>query len=132
MTRAEIRIAAAEKRAEAAAAALRRAYDARNASVDAACAKHRPRVWRAEAADRAARCAVTVAKLASIGITPMETIIQWKGRRFVVRVTREGWRRLVPVGKKGARLKDRVEIDPPWRWSDVTVTGDTMKTETAG
>ena len=61
----------------------------------------------------------------------MATIIQWKGRRFVVRVTHLGWSRLLPVGKKCARLKGRVEIDPPWRWSEVTVTGETiMKTET--
>ena len=131
MTRAEIRLAAAKKREAAAMAAVRGAYEARDAAVDKVCRKHEARILRAVRERREAWRARAVAELAVIGIEPMATIIQWRGCRFVVRVTTEGWRRLVPVGKRGAILKSRVDIDPPFVWSAVTVTGDVMKKDAA-
>ena len=138
MTRAEIRIKAAERRAKAADAVLSKAYAAKRAAIEAATKKHSPRVWGAERKVREARIAVAVAELAALNITPMKTIILWhpKGytapsaqNRYVVRVTREGWKRLVPVGKKGAILAGRCDQDGPYstEWRKVTVTGDEVR-----
>lgn len=135
MTRAEIRIEAAKRRAKAAETALSRVYEAKRAALDAATKKHLPCVWAAERKVREARIAVAVAELAALGITPMKTIILWhpKGytapsaqNRYVVRVTREGWKRLVPVGKKGAILAGRNDQDGPYStgWHKITVTGE--------
>lgn len=41
---------------------------------------------------------------------------------WVVRVTPEGWKRLVPVGKNGRVLKGRVEQNAPYSWDRLTVT----------
>jgi hypothetical protein len=133
MTRAEIRIAAAKKRAKAAEAALSRAYERKRAAVAAASDKTNPAIWAASRKVSEARQAVAVAELAALGITPMRTIILWhpKGytapsaqNRYVVRVTREGWKRLVPVGKTGVILARRNEQYGPYStgWSKVTVT----------
>ena len=138
MTRAEIRIAAARRRAKAAEAALSKVYERNRAEREALTRKHSPRVWAAERKVREARIAVAVAELAALGITPMRTIILWhpKGytapsaqNRYVVRVTREGWKRLVPVGKKGAILAGRCDQDGPYstEWRKVTVTGDEVR-----
>ena len=138
MTRAEIRIETAKRRAKAAEAALFKAYAAKRAAIDATTKKHSPRVWAAERKVRDARIAVAVAELAALGITPMRTIILWhpKGytapsaqNRYVVRVTREGWKRLVPVGKKGAILAGRCDQDGPYstEWRKVTVTDEEVK-----
>jgi len=134
MTRAEIRIEAAKRRAKAAEAALSKAYEVKRAAIDAATKKHSPRIWTASRKAHEARQAVAVAELAALGITPMKTIILWHPRytgvtaqnRYVVRVTREGWKRLVPVGKTGAILKNRNEQAAPYsgQWHRVTVTGE--------
>lgn len=131
MTRAEIRIAAAKRRARAAEAALSKVYERNRAERKALTRKQSPRVWAAERKVQEARQAVAVAELAALGITPMKTIILWhpKGytsplarNRYVVRVTPEGWKRLVPVGKNGRVLKGRVEQNAPYSWDRLTVT----------
>ena len=138
MKRAEIRIAAAKRRARAAEAALSKVYERNRAEREALTRKHSPRVWTAERKVRDARIAVAVAELAALGITPMKTIILWhpKGytaasaqNRYAVKVTREGWKRLVPVGKKGAILAGRNDQDGPYStgWHKVTVTGDEVR-----
>lgn len=138
MTRAEIRIEAAKKRAKAADAALSKAYEFKRAAIEAVTRKHSPRVWDASRKVQEARQAVAVAELAALGITPMKTIILWhpKGytapsaqNRYVVRVTREGWKRLVPVGKSGVILKGRNDQDGPYStgWHKVTVTDQEVK-----
>lgn len=138
MTRAEIRIASAKRRAKAAEAALSKVYERNRAEREALTRKQSPRVWAAERKVREARIAVAVAELAALGITPMRTIILWhpKGytapsaqNRYAVKVTREGWKRLVPVGKKGAILAGRCDQDGPYstEWRKVTVTGDEVR-----
>ena len=138
MKRAEIRIAAAKRRARAAEAALSKVYERNRAEREALTRKQSPRVWAADRKVMEARVAVAVAELAALGITPMRTIILWhpKGytgpsaqNRYVVRVTREGWKRLVPVGKKGAILAGRCDQDGPYstEWRKVTVTGDEVR-----
>lgn len=138
MTRAEIRIAAAKRRSKEAEAALSKAYERQRAEREALTRKQNPRIWAAERKAREARVAVAVAELAALGITPMRTIILWhpKGytapsaqNRYVVRVTWEGWKRLVPVGKKGAILAGRNEHCGPYstRWNEVTVTDEEVK-----
>lgn len=140
MTRAEIRIEAAKKRAKEAEARMSRAYENQRAAIEAATKKHSPRVWAANRAVAEARQAVTIAELAARGITPMKTIILWhpkytgvtEQRRYVVRVTREGWTRLVPVGKTGVILKNRADQNPPYstrQWSMVTVTDQELGDE---
>ena len=137
MTRAEIRIASAKRRAKAAEAALSKVYERQRAERAALTRKQSPRVWAAERKAMEARVAVAVAELAALGITPMRTIILWhpKGytgvtaqNRYVVRVTREGWKRLVPVGKKGAILAGRNDQDGPYStgWHKITVTGEEL------
>lgn len=136
MTRAEIRIAAARRRARAAEAALFNERERKRAKIEALNLRAQPRIWAAERKARDARQAVAVAELAALGITPMKTIILWhpKGytapsaqNRYAVRVTREGWKRLVPVGKSGAVLSNRNEQTAPYRWDEVTVTNDEVK-----
>lgn len=136
MTRAEIRIAAAKRREKAAEAALSKVYERNRAEREALTRKQSPRIWAAERKVYDASVAVTVAKLAALGITPMRTIVLWhpKGytapsaqNRYVVRVTREGWKRLVPVGKKGVILAGRNEQDGPYDWSKATVTNEEAK-----
>lgn len=137
MTRAEIRIEAARRRAKAADAALSKAYEIKRAAIEAVTRKHSPRVSTASRKVQEARQAVAVAELAALGITPMKTIILWHPRftsplarhRYVVRVTREGWKRLVPVGKTGAILKGRNDQHGPYEhdWHKVTVTRDEVK-----
>lgn len=138
MTRAEIRIEAAKKRARKAEARLSRAHETKRAAIDAVTKKHSPRVWAAERAFFEARQAVAVAELAARGIAPMKTIILWHPKytgvtvqnRYVVRVTREGWTRLVPVGKKGTILASRVDQDGPFserEWNRVTATDQELR-----
>lgn len=138
MTRAEIRIAAAKKRARAAEAALSKAYERKRAAVAAASDRTNPAIWKATRKFQEARQAVAVAELAALGIVPMKTIILWhpKGytapsaqNRYVVRVTLEGWTRLVPVGKNCRTLKGRVDQDGPYskQWDRVTVTDQELQ-----
>ena len=138
MTRAEIRIAAAKRHAKAAEAALSKAYERQRAECEALARKQNPRIWAAQRKAREARIAVAVAELAALNITPMKTIILWhpKGytapsaqNRYVVRVTSEGWTKLVPVGKSGAILAGRNEHHGPYStgWSKVTVTSEEVK-----
>lgn len=138
MTRAEIRIAATKRHAKAAEAALSKEYERQRAAIECAKAKHRPRLSSALRRAREARVAVAVAELAALGITPMRTIILWhpKGytapsaqNRYIVRVTPEGWKKLIPVGKSGAILAGRNEHHGPYstRWNEVTVTDEEMK-----
>lgn len=134
-TRAETRIESAKKRVEAAETRQLQAWRKRNAAADAAAEKHSRRVRAAGRQVREARIALAIAELAAFGITPMKTIILWHPkysgvtvqRRYVVRVGREGWTRLVPVGKKGKILVSRIDQFPPLRWSEVTVTDEVMK-----
>ena len=137
MTRAEIRIASAKRRAKAAEAALSKVYERNRAAREKLTRKHSPRIWAAERKVMEARVAVAVAELAALGITPMRTIILWhpKGytapsaqNRYVVRVTREGWKRLVPVGVSGKILAGRNEQCGPYAtgWDRVTVTGEEL------
>lgn len=136
MTRAEIRIAAAKRHAKAAEAALSEECEHQRAAIECAKAKHRPRLSSALRRAREARVAVAVAELAALGITPMRTIILWhpKGytapsaqNRYVVRVSADGWKRLVPVGKSGVILAGRNEHFGPYDWSKVTVTDEEAK-----
>lgn len=137
MTRAEIRIEAAKRRAKAAEAVLSKAYERHRAAMEAASKKTNPAIWTASRKVQEARQAVAVAELAALGITPMKTIILWHPRftgvtaqnRYVVRVTREGWKRLVPVGKSGVILAGRNDVDGPYssEWHKVTVTGQEVK-----
>jgi len=137
MTRAEIRIEAAKRRAKAAEAVLSKAYERHRAAMEAASKKTNPAIWTAKRKVREARQAVAIAELAALGITPMQTIILWhpKGytapsaqNRYVVRVTREGWKRIVPVGKSGVILAGRSEQDGPYstEWHKVTVTDEEL------
>ena len=135
MTRAEIRIEAAKRRAKAAEAKLSKVYEVVRAEREKLTRKQSPRLWVAEANVRLARVALAVAELAALGITPMKTIILWhpKGytsplaqNRYVVKVTREGWKRLVPVGKTGVILKGRADQDGPWDWSKITITNQEL------
>lgn len=116
MTRAEIRIAAARRRAKAAEAAFSKAFERQRAEREALKRKQLPLIWKAERKVREARVEVAIAELMALGITPMKTIILWhpKGytapsaqRRYAVSVTREGWKELLPVGKTGAILAGR-------------------------
>lgn len=138
MKRAEIRIETAKRRAKAAEAALSKAYERQRAEREALTRKQSPRIWAAQRKAREARVAVAVAELAALGITPMKTIILWhpKGytapsaqNRYTVKVTREGWKRLVPVGKSGVILAGRNDRDGPYstEWHKVTVTDEEVK-----
>lgn len=138
MTRAEIRIAAAKRRSKEAEAALSKAYERQRAEREALLRKQAPRILAARRKAQEARVAVAVAELAALGITPMRTIILWhpKGytapsaqNRYVVRVTPEGWTKLIPVGKSGAILAGRNEHRGPYStgWSKVTVTDEEAK-----
>ena len=136
MTRAEIRIAAAKRRSKEAEAALSKVYERQQVERAALTRKQATRIWAAQRKAREARVAVAVAELAALGITPMKTIILWhpKGytapsaqNRYVVRVTRGGWKRLVPVGKSGVILAGRNDRDGPYNWSNVTVTDEEAK-----
>ena len=127
MTRAEIRIAAAQRRARAAEAALFNERERKRAKIEALNLRARPRILAAERKARDAWQAVAVAKLAALGITPMKTIILWRQNRYAVRVTLEGRKRLVPVGKRGAVLSNRNEQTAPYRWDEVTVTSEEVK-----
>lgn len=137
MTRAEIRIEAAKRRAKAAEAVLSKAYERHRAAMEAASKKTNPAIWTASSKVQEARQAVAIAELAALGITPMKTIILWHPKytgvtaqnRYVVRVTREGWKRLVPVGKSGVILAGRNDVDGPYpsEWHKVTVTGQEVK-----
>ena len=138
MTRAEIRIAAAKRREKAAESELNRAYERKRAAIQKASDKTNPAIWAASRKFSDALQARAVAELAALGITPMKTIVLWhpKGytapsaqNRYVVRVTRGGWKVMVPVGKTGAILKNRGEQSGPYstRWHEVTVTSDEVK-----
>lgn len=138
MTRAEIRIAAARRRAKAAEAALSKAFERQRAEREALTRKQSPRIWKAERKVREARIAVAIAELMALGITPMKTIILWhpKGytapsaqHRYVVKVTREGWKELLPVGKKGAILAGRNPQIGPYSsdWRKVVVTDQEIR-----
>ena len=127
MTRAEIRIAAARRRARAAEAALFNERERKRAKIEALNLRARPRILAAERKARDAWQAVAVAKLAALGITPRKTIILWRQNRYAVRVTLEGWKRLVPVGERGAVLSNRNEQTDPYRWDEVTVTNEEVK-----
>lgn len=135
MTRAEIRIETAKRRAKAAEAVLSKAYERHRAAMEAASRKTNPPIWTASRKVQEARQAVAIAELSALGITPMRTIILWhpKGytsplaqKRYVVKVTREGWKVLVPVGKNGAILKGRVDQRGPWDWSKITITNQEL------
>lgn len=129
-TRAEIRINAAKKRLHIAKDGYSRSCDKMRAAMAAARDKHSHNINANERRIREARKALSMAELAAVGITPMKTIILWhpkysgitEQRRYVVRVDRHGWTRLVPVGKTGRILMSRLDQLPPNRWSDVTVT----------
>jgi hypothetical protein len=127
MTRAEIRIAAAMKRLHAAEDAFRRAAEAKRKAEAALASRTQPKIWAARRAVREARAAVTIAQLAARGITPMQTIVEWKGKRYAVRVNLEGWHRLVPVTKRGWVRDDMHEISAPYEWRGVTITKDTVQ-----
>lgn len=133
MTRAEIRIEAAKRRAKEAEVKWKAAWATKRAAVSKVEGAHMRRVWAADRKMREALQAVAIAELAALGITPMKTIILWhpKGytapsaqNRYVVRVTREGWKRFVPVGKSGVILKGRNDVNGPYSngWHKVTVT----------
>ncbi|AEI70942.1 hypothetical protein [EBPR podovirus 2] len=131
MTRAEIRIAAAKKRATAAEAKWSDALAAKREATWRIKAAHNQRIWPLRRKMDEAYMAVAVAELAAMGINPMKTIILWHPRgytapsaqnRYVVRVTREGWKLLVPVGKTGVILRNRNDQSGPSRWDKVTVT----------
>lgn len=131
MTRAEIRIAAAKKRATAAEAKWSDALAAKREAIWRIEAAHNQRIWPLRRKMDEAYMAVAVAELAAMGIIPMKTIILWHPRgytapsaqnRYVVRVTREGWKLLVPVGKTGAILKNRNDQSGPHSWDKITIT----------
>ena len=134
MTRAEQRIEAAKRHERAARLALTRAYERKRAAVEAATKKHLPAINAAERRCYEARAAVSLAEMAAHGIVPMETIITCRPAlegahgRYCVRITREGWPRLLAVGVSGKVLAGRAERQSPWKWSDARVTGVKVKT----
>lgn len=134
MSRAERKIEAAKKRVRNAEVRLSKAYEAKRVAVARASEKTNPAIWKASRAVQEARQQQAIAELEAIGITPMQTIILYRPRysgiteqRYVVRVTREGWKKLVPVSKKGRLMKGRAEQNPPMDWSKVTVTGEVFE-----
>jgi hypothetical protein len=130
----ELRIEAAKRRERAARLALARAYERKRAAIEKATKKHLPAINAAERRCYEARAAVTLAEMAAHGIVPMETIIACKPAlegphgRYCVRITREGWPRLLAVGVSGKVLAGRAERQSPWRWADARITGEKVKT----
>jgi len=129
------RIEAAVKRHRDAQTRLARTYEAQRAAHEAVTRKHSPKLWEAKKKCYAAHAAVTTAELASHGITPMQTIILYNPRytgvtsqkRYVVRIKREGYPELLPVGVKGRLLAGRNPVLRPYDWSRVTVTDEILK-----
>lgn len=120
-TRNEIRLEAAKKRTRAADAKLSRAYEASRAALEAVTKKHQPHIWAASRRVRETRVAQTVAELACHGITPMRTIIGYRGNRYAVQVSREGWAQMAPIGAKGRVMKNRAWIPTPYQMRGVTI-----------
>lgn len=124
MTKDERRRAAAEKRLKAAEIALNRACDKRAEATRLADKRTMPAIIAARRKVQEARQDMALAELAVHGISHMKTIIRWKARHYVVRVTNDGWLQMIQVGKNGIAMADRVELSPPWPalWSECTVT----------
>lgn len=122
-------------RHRAAESALSKVYERQRAEREAMTRRQQPKLWAAAKKVREARQAVKVAELAALGITPMQTIVLWHPKytgvtamnRYCVRVTVEGYSRLVPVGKKGAILQGRVEQSGPYDLTRLVVTDETLK-----
>ena len=133
MTSLNHRLEAAKNRQRKADTALSKAYEKKRAAVEAATKRSMPALFAADKKARAARAAVTLAEMALHGIAPMETIIECKPAidgprgRYCVRITNEGWPRLLAVGKSGKVLTHRVERQVPWRWSDARITDEKVK-----
>ena len=127
MTRAEIRIAAAQKKERAARLRLSALEEGRVDAIRNVSLKWRKLIWPAEKAVREANAALTIAKLAGIGIKPEHTIVAFKGAFYAVRITRLGWDKFVPVTKDGREHLGKNPVRSPYRWDGVTVTDRVMK-----
>jgi hypothetical protein len=127
VTRAEIRLRAAQKRKAIAQQRMSCAYEKRRMAIEKVSKETLPALWAAEKAFREAKIAETVALLAVAGITPMQTIVMWKNKRWAVDVTREGLDVLVPVGKHGRPMMHLNAKPAPYRLREVTATSETVQ-----
>ena len=127
MTRTEIRIAAAIKRLRAAEDACLRVKKAGLAAERALSARFMPKIWAVRRKIHEARAAVTTAKLAAKGITPMQTIVEWNGKRYAVAIGPNGWDRLLPVTKRGWVRDGVSHIQAPYEWRGVSITKDVVQ-----
>jgi hypothetical protein len=132
VTRAERRIEAAKRRVRAAEKRLSRAYEVKREAIDKVTKRLSPPIWVASRQVEEARQRQTEAELAAVGIVPMKTIVTWKGARYVVSIKREGWPLLVPVGKRGLPLQNRVPKSAPYLLRGITVTQDVLAQAAGG
>ena len=126
-TRAEIRIAAAAKKHAKARTKLNSLQKAKEEEIRAVSLKWQKRIWPAEKTVYAANAAVTLAQLASHGIMPEQTVIEWKGKLYAVRIKHNGYDVLVPLTKDLREHMGRDEVPTPYKWASVTVTDRVMK-----
>lgn len=121
MTRHEIRIAAAKKKAAKAEAKWMAAHNHAYEAREAFWAKITPRLSKATRAYYDALFAVTAAELAAKGIAIDETIVTYEGRNYVV-IRRDRWAKLARVNRRGEIMKHIYPARPPWKWEGVTAT----------
>lgn len=87
----------------------RKARQRREEALTAAARRHYPKVTKAYAAVKEARLALETANLLRLGITPMQTVIRADGALWGVRLTSEGFARMVPLTKDLRPHKGRIE-----------------------
>lgn len=104
MTRNEIRLAAAKKRFKKAQNAYLALAEAQAAALGAVKHKTGPRIRKASDAKAKAARDVAIAELACRGITPMKTIVEWRGQLFAVRIRPSGYDESLPVSKRTLRI----------------------------
>jgi hypothetical protein len=122
MTRAERKIEAAKRKVQTAKDAHSRACARKIEAEKKLYAKYSPAIWKAARARDDARKELTIAELEARGVTPLKTILQWKGELFCARLTRVGYYEFLRVGQKGRIMKNRASVFPPWNWDNVRIT----------
>lgn len=125
MTRAERKIAAAERRvkvieAKMAAAAVRHREAVRK--LDRAYWSRRDEMERERLA---ARIKAETLRLAAIGVEPGKTVLTWLGNPYHIRFSSLGYPRMVRLTKSGRPSLAHNDICPPYR--DVFLNGETVK-----
>jgi uncharacterized protein (DUF1501 family) len=115
-------------------AALDKARDRHLAAINAAHAaeqrarrQHEPKVSAAEMAQNEASLALATAKLAQKGITPLRTVIRYQGDVWAVRLTPDGFRRLIPLKADLSQHMGRKELMLPVFRNCVIEPGKEMK-----